>query len=490
MSDKKMLTVACESTGGFTAVAGITSNPAIIGTYEGIVQQIDTANQNKRRYTKKFWDTWLNQESTKEKLEGKLLLGQYSHPRNLDDGSFFENLTSHAITSLRVEGNNVMGKVEVFNTSAGRDVKVLLDAGVRLGVSSRALAVSEYNGEFEDINEGEIFGWDYVIDPSVKCAVLKPIGESLDIRKGAKSLMESIAKSNSDDSKVIMEALGYKKVTEEAVKEVVAEPVVEAPKEETTTEKEINPMESTEVQELLEKAAKEKVDLQEQLAKANEEVASFTAKIDTVKSNYLKMRESFINTAKDLRSKIAESSVKMEEVKAEADRQVQLADGLVGRMREKLNSTESTGEVLTEKSVVAIEKMRDMINDQKAKLAAADEMKARYESAITRLTAKVKELQGTNEEVEVKLAGEAVLKNLGQTNNDEFRSLVESCKSVKEVKMVEQRYTELHETMKEALPTEMIKVENIQREIEDELGKQVDPEVNRLTNVIKKSARR
>ena len=46
---------------------------------------------------------------------------------------------SHKITQLRQEGNNFIGKAQLFDTPMGKIAKSLIDEGVTLGVSSRGV---------------------------------------------------------------------------------------------------------------------------------------------------------------------------------------------------------------------------------------------------------------------------------------------------------------------------------------------------------------
>ena len=79
---------------------------------------------------------------------------------------------SHIITSLKENGNYFYGKARILNTPMGKIAQGLIDEGVVLGVSSRAL------GSLKPTNEGySIVGPDLVIncvdivhDPSVGAA--------------------------------------------------------------------------------------------------------------------------------------------------------------------------------------------------------------------------------------------------------------------------------------------------------------------------------
>jgi len=102
-------------------------------------------------------------------IDSKRSLGELNH--NSVPGVDLTKV-SHIITSLKENGNYFYGKARILNTPMGKIAQGLIDEGVVLGVSSRAL------GSVKPTNEGySVVGPDLVIncvdivhDPSVGAA--------------------------------------------------------------------------------------------------------------------------------------------------------------------------------------------------------------------------------------------------------------------------------------------------------------------------------
>lgn len=101
---------------------------------EGIFMQ-SKPNKNGRLYP---MDT-LSQETNRyinEKVTQKRAFGELGHPKgpqiNLDR-------ISHLIESLRIEGNNVIGKAKLVDTPMGKIAQGIVESGGQLGMSSRGL---------------------------------------------------------------------------------------------------------------------------------------------------------------------------------------------------------------------------------------------------------------------------------------------------------------------------------------------------------------
>jgi len=81
------------------------------------------------------------------------------------------------ITEMWMDGPNGYGKMKVLPTPMGNLIKTMLEAGVKLGVSSRGSGnVSESSGEVSDF---EIITVDIVAQPSAPGAYPTPVYEHL-----------------------------------------------------------------------------------------------------------------------------------------------------------------------------------------------------------------------------------------------------------------------------------------------------------------------
>jgi hypothetical protein len=103
------------------------------------------------------------------------VLGEVDHPDGLNINL---DRVSHMITEMWMDGPNGYGKLKILPTPMGQLVKTMLEAGVKLGVSSRGSGnVSESgNGEVSDF---EIITVDVVAQPSAPGAYPTPIYEHL-----------------------------------------------------------------------------------------------------------------------------------------------------------------------------------------------------------------------------------------------------------------------------------------------------------------------
>ena len=69
--------------------------------------------------------------------------GELDHP---EDSVVNLKNASHMVKSLWWEGNDLLGKIKVLSTPAGKILESLINDGVKLGISSRGLgSVSESN---------------------------------------------------------------------------------------------------------------------------------------------------------------------------------------------------------------------------------------------------------------------------------------------------------------------------------------------------------
>ena len=142
---------------------------------EGIFGEIGVKNKNNRIYDESEYVPQI--KSLQEKIKGGKLLGELDHPSNFDIS--LKN-ASHVIENLEYDSNSrqVKGRIRLLNTTAGREAKALVDAGVPIHISSRAAGVVENNGH---VKIKKLFTYDLVADPGFENAELKRVNESYGI---------------------------------------------------------------------------------------------------------------------------------------------------------------------------------------------------------------------------------------------------------------------------------------------------------------------
>jgi hypothetical protein len=113
------------------------------------------------------------------RIKSGTALGKAFHPGLFDKGGAGGATdVSHRVVELTMDGDYVRGKLLVFNTFAGIDVKAIIDGGGTLGISSRGYGTTK-EGEWDskkkvDIvqDDYELGTYDIVLNPAVARAQL------------------------------------------------------------------------------------------------------------------------------------------------------------------------------------------------------------------------------------------------------------------------------------------------------------------------------
>ena len=120
--------------------------------------------------------------------------GELDHP---DDSVINLKNVSHMITECWWEGKDVMGKIKVLDTPSGRILKDLINAGVKLGISSRGLgSVKESMGDTVVEEDFQLICFDIVAEPSTPDAYVAPRNTSRGMNRGAMKFKIAEGKEN------------------------------------------------------------------------------------------------------------------------------------------------------------------------------------------------------------------------------------------------------------------------------------------------------
>lgn len=162
----------------------------------GICIQGDIRNANQRVYSSheigKAVKT-LNEQIT----GGYSVLGEVDHPEDLKINL---DRVSHMITKMWMDGPNGYGKMKLIPTPMGQIIQVMLESGVKLGVSSRGSGDVDDSGNVKDF---EIITVDIVAQPSAPGAYPTPVYEHLLNTRGG-LLTHNLAKEVKGDKKAQM----------------------------------------------------------------------------------------------------------------------------------------------------------------------------------------------------------------------------------------------------------------------------------------------
>jgi hypothetical protein len=127
---------------------------------------------------------------------GYSVLGEVDHPEGLNINI---DRVSHMITETWMEGDNGYGKLKILPTPMGNLVKTMLEAGVKLGVSSRGSGNVAEDGS-NTVSDFEIITVDVVAQPSAPGAYPTPIYETLMNARGGMKAWE-LAQATKHDIK-------------------------------------------------------------------------------------------------------------------------------------------------------------------------------------------------------------------------------------------------------------------------------------------------
>jgi len=127
---------------------------------------------------------------------GYSVLGEVDHPEGLNINI---DRVSHMITETWMEGDNGYGKMKILPTPMGNLVKTMLEAGVKLGVSSRGSGNVADDGS-NTVSDFEIITVDVVAQPSAPGAYPTAIYENLMNTSGGMKAWE-LAQATKHDTK-------------------------------------------------------------------------------------------------------------------------------------------------------------------------------------------------------------------------------------------------------------------------------------------------
>jgi len=134
----------------------------------GKLQEAECLNGNKRIYPMDILKREV--ENYRKFVEQRRAMGELDHP---DSSVVNLQNVSHIVTDIWWDGKKVMGKIEVLNTPSGNILKNLVEAGIKMGISSRALgSVSQRNGRTYVQDDLQLICFDMVSEPSTPDAFM------------------------------------------------------------------------------------------------------------------------------------------------------------------------------------------------------------------------------------------------------------------------------------------------------------------------------
>ena len=141
----------------------------------GVLQKSDTLNQNGRVYPASILEREMR--NYQKFIRENRALGECDHP----DTSVVElKNVSHIVREAHLEGNHVVGTIELLNTPSGKILQSLVESGVTLGISSRGVGSTINEGGNQVVQEDfQLICFDMVSEPSTPGAFLMSEGKNV-----------------------------------------------------------------------------------------------------------------------------------------------------------------------------------------------------------------------------------------------------------------------------------------------------------------------
>lgn len=135
---------------------------------KGVLQRCDTLNQNGRIYPRSVLERELM--NYQKFIKESRALGECDHP----DTSVIElKNVSHIVREASLNGDDVVGTIELLDTPAGKILQSLVESGVTLGISSRGVGstINESGNQVVQ-DDFQLICFDMVSEPSTPGAFM------------------------------------------------------------------------------------------------------------------------------------------------------------------------------------------------------------------------------------------------------------------------------------------------------------------------------
>jgi hypothetical protein len=142
----------------------------------GVFMMAETKNRNGRIYPIKTLLREYNRYND-EYIKENRAVGELGHPSN---PGINPDKISHKITEMHQDGNNFIGEAQILDTTMGREVKGLMEGGVKFGVSTRGCgSLKECAGYTLVCDDYHLAtAADIVMDPSAPMAFVDGVMEN------------------------------------------------------------------------------------------------------------------------------------------------------------------------------------------------------------------------------------------------------------------------------------------------------------------------
>lgn len=265
----------------------------VLGVLSGIFFVPDGRSVNERFYPRAFWEEVLANPEVQNRIQDRVMFGTIGHEdKFVDDEDLARGKVSHIITKLWIDEESGMGMGEalILGTDAGKNLYMLLKAGAKIKISSRAYG-DYVQGKFHegmpimDAKSYRLEGFDVVLLPGFPQTQL--------------SVHES-AQCNDINNKLIIES-----VIKRRSEFMATNKVKKASKSESSLTSELRRSRA--------KAESQNVVYEKRIGDLEQKLAEITAERDTWKEEGTKLLKSYnrynaLGTVKDLSAKLEKLS--------------------------------------------------------------------------------------------------------------------------------------------------------------------------------------
>lgn len=172
--------------------------------FRGKFQESEIKNKNNRIYKHSVLAE--NVERLQDIIKHRGLVGELDHP---ETSIVHFKEASHVITRLWWEGNILMGEGEILSTAHGKQLKALLNDGVRIGMSSRGVGSGKDENGVLIIGENyKLITFDAVADPSTPMAFQERVVDKQENYIPNKNIIKNESNSIYIRKEAVLAALG------------------------------------------------------------------------------------------------------------------------------------------------------------------------------------------------------------------------------------------------------------------------------------------
>ena len=145
----------------------------------GVLQRCDTLNQNGRIYPRSVLEREMM--NYQKFIKENRALGECDHP----DTSVIElKNVSHIVREASLQGDDVVGTIELLDTPAGKILQSLVESGITLGISSRGVGSTINEAGNQIVQEDfQLICFDMVSEPSTPGAFMLSEGKNVSRRE-------------------------------------------------------------------------------------------------------------------------------------------------------------------------------------------------------------------------------------------------------------------------------------------------------------------